>query len=420
MEDDAAAQPPNYAGLIEALINAANTAVNARPQIPDPDPPAPAVFALLPGMSNGQPLDYNKTADMKLFNKGIAGMESKFDLKEGNLHVFLNKFREHARIFNWSAILRIPDSSGTTRDLSTNYGQLTITECQNHATTYVTRNERRAQDSMMMYQYLSNSLTEEATTMILSNKSSYYVNELPSGLCFLKTIIGRASIDTKARVMLLRETVANLHVKINEFNGDVRKFNVFVDQTKEALMGRGESVDELVTHLFRAYEKVNDEEFKRYILTKRDKYDDDGLMTADELMSLAQTKYDLIKHRTEAASLGSNSGSNDKLLALEAELQALKATTTNRAGRNRNRKGTANSQDWKKVKPKHGEAMIKQINRTKYNWCKYHQMWTVHSPDECRLKNETKGEKEKVKDDEKDEQLTMARAYAAIIQSSSD
>jgi hypothetical protein len=91
---------------------------------------------------------------MKLFNKGIIGSDTKFDLKEGNLHVFLNKFWEHARIFNWDAILQIPDSTATTRNLSTNYGQLTLSNCQDHALLYITRNERRAQDSMMMYQYL--------------------------------------------------------------------------------------------------------------------------------------------------------------------------------------------------------------------------------------------------------------------------
>jgi hypothetical protein len=187
MADEPPEQQPNYAGLIAALINAANTAANARPPVqPDPDLPAPAVFALLPGMSNGLPLDYNKTADMKLFNKGISGMDTKFDLKEGNLHVFLNKFREHAKIFNWDSILKIPDGTGTVRDLSTNYGQLTLANCQAHAATYVTRNERRAQDSMMMYQFLLNSLNEEATTTVLSNKTSYYVSELPSGPCFLK------------------------------------------------------------------------------------------------------------------------------------------------------------------------------------------------------------------------------------------
>jgi hypothetical protein len=155
---------------------------------------------------------------------------------------------------------------------------------------------------MMLHQFLTGSLTEDANTMVLSNAASYTVATLPSGACLLKVIIGKASIDTKAKVLLLRETVANLHIKIGEYNGDVRKFNIYVDSIRDALAGRGQSVDELVTHLFRAYETINDEQFKAYIHNKRDKYDDGEELSADQLMSLAQNKFDLIRHRAETES----------------------------------------------------------------------------------------------------------------------
>ena len=69
---------PDFAGLIiQAIIQAANAAAAANPpqQPPPPVPIVPPAFALLPGMTNDNPLDINKEADVKLFNRGIQGIE---------------------------------------------------------------------------------------------------------------------------------------------------------------------------------------------------------------------------------------------------------------------------------------------------------------------------------------------------------
>jgi hypothetical protein len=114
----------------------------------------------------------------------------------------------------------------------------------------------------MLYQFLTNSLTEEANTSVLSYSTMYTVDNVPSGACLFKILIGKASIDTKAKVLLLREVIANLHVKIGEFNGDVCKFNIFVNNTTDELACRGQMADELVTNLFKAYEQINDDQFR--------------------------------------------------------------------------------------------------------------------------------------------------------------
>jgi hypothetical protein len=230
----------------------------------------------------------------------------------------------------------------------------------------------------------------------------------------LKTIIGKASIDTKAKILLLRETVANLHVKMNEFGGDVRKFNTYVETIRDALAGRGQQVDELVAHLFRAYEQVNDDQFRTYVNSKRDKYDEDGEITADELMRLAQSKYDLIKHRAEASTL-TGGNPKDKIIALEAEIQALKATM-NRP--NRTPRKERDSQAWKKIKPKPTEPQTKTHKSRQYHWCKKHQAWTAHTNEECRLKVD-KSDTE-TEDKDANDQMILAKAYSAIISSSDE
>jgi hypothetical protein len=83
-------------------------------------------------------------------------------------------------------------------------------------------------------------------------------NLVPAGALFLKAIIGQSSINTKAKVLLLQESVLHLYVKMLGLKKNVREFNQYVSKIKSALVGWGENVSELIMHLFKAYEQVPD------------------------------------------------------------------------------------------------------------------------------------------------------------------
>jgi hypothetical protein len=145
---------------------------------------------------------------------------------------------------------------------------------------------------MMCYQFLMSSLTDKAKLQILSEKENYHINDLPSGVCFLKAIIGRSSIDSTAKVGMLRKQIANLPASIiDEHKGNIRTFNIYVAEQREQLLGRGKSVEELVTFLFDAYLNVPDEEFRRYIEVYRDRHDEGKPIDDETLMRVALNKY---------------------------------------------------------------------------------------------------------------------------------
>jgi hypothetical protein len=64
----------------------------------------------------------------------------------------------------------------------------------------------------------------------------------------------------------------------------------------------------------------------------------------------------------------------------------------------RNKKNTSDcvkqkkDEAWKKVPPKEGEKKEKVHEKCTYHWCVHHMAWTMHSPSECRLGTEQKGE----------------------------
>jgi hypothetical protein len=40
---------------------------------------------------------------------------------------------------------------------------------------------------------------------------------------------------------------------------------------------------------------------------------------------------------------------------------------------------------WKKVPPKAGEAKTKEQVGKRWNWCKHHQAWCIHTPQDCEV-----------------------------------
>jgi hypothetical protein len=360
-----------------------------------PVPPAPPVpaFALLPGSTTVNPLDFSKIQDMKVYTAATTGLEKKFDLKEGNLHLFLTEVKERVRTYGWANILEVPDNlvPPVPRSVLTNFGQVTLDDCHRHALTYHGTQTRNAQNSMFLYQFLHESLTEEAKAIMVSNISMYSIDGVPVGLLFLKMLIGKSSIDTNAKVLLLREQVSSLHLKMKELKGDVRAFNTYVDQLRMALEGRGQHVDELISHLFKAYEAVPDPNFNRYISNKRDQYDEGiHVVTDDELMLLACNKYDLLGHRSALPD------------SIEDQVVALEVKTNTQPGTGKGKR--KNHPEWKLVKPTPGEPQTKKVGEKTFNWCPYHQLWSIHTAAECRKSGNSKGNHTNAATTEKDPQ----------------
>jgi len=82
-----------------------------------------------------------------------------------------------------------------------------------------------------------------------------------------------------------------------------------------------------------------------------------------------------------------------RIIALKAQLAQRSTKRENKKGsRNRdgkNKKANLGEWTWKDIPPKDGEAKTKQVKvkgKTKtYHWCRHHNQWTVHKPNECNL-----------------------------------
>jgi hypothetical protein len=382
--------------VIQAIIQAANAATANAAAAAAAAAPAAAVIAAWPGGANNNALDYNVAADLKVFNRSIEALPTKFDLKADKLKVFLECVKERALIFDWSAVITIPDTSipPVTHDLIDEYGQVSLADCRASALTYlgVVPNTRNTQNSNMLYQFLSNSLTEDAKNVIQANPEAYtiIINNVkyPSGACLLKVIVGKSTIDTIATINVLRGSLARLDLKMVELGSDVKEFNLYVTQIRNSLIARGQVVPELMMHLFSGYAAASDEAFVLYMSRKSDAYDDGEIFDPDAIMSSALNKYQV---RVEKGLWTANK-KDDRIIALEAKIEEMQKKTSdssNQSGNQNNKKKKKNIDfAWKKVPPKSGEK-TKTVAKKVYYWCGKHEAWTIHTPEECLLPDKT-------------------------------
>ena len=288
-------------------------------------PVAPAtVYARFPGRANAGLLDFNLEKDMKFFSRATVGLTTKYDCSSNGLAVFLQKVKERILIFNLSNIIQVPslDAIPIVRDLIHSYGLITIDECRAFATTYLAANDRRGQNSGMLYQFLSDSLTDAASAMMLTQMDKYTINGEQDGMCFLKIIISKAHVDTMASVNALRTSLSNLDHKMKECKGNILDFHQYVHQVINMLAAYAQHHDELLINLFKAYDTVEDEEFRGYIRNKRHNLEDSKSGLGDlALMSAVENHYNM---RLEAGTWKAVDKKTERIIAMEAELNQYK------------------------------------------------------------------------------------------------
>ena len=238
-----------------------------------PSGPAPKPASLFLSTDSSTPLDLEDTKDRKLYTNAIKGIETKYDLSPQKLKAFLDDVHDRSQLYGWGSILSVPDKDDKKRNIIEEYGRITIEECNKYAEAHFKVRQRKAQNSVMLYNFIINSLTTEAKAELSVQQEQYVVDGIKDGLSFLKHLISKAQIDTVAMVNVLRTSVARLPSKMTEYAGNIKEFNLYVRQITNAIAAYGEKCPELLVNVFNAYEVVEDEKFQAYIMAKKNAWE---------------------------------------------------------------------------------------------------------------------------------------------------
>jgi hypothetical protein len=377
-----------------------------------------------PGEARSAIIDFTTADGLKYFTTATKGIDPKYDLKPEGLQAFLEHVRKRAFNFGFTSALEIPTQASLTayleatattgplppppptsppprgtatrtpppplvkRNLLTQYGTITISECQSIAKTYYgTTRDRSCQNSAMLYNFISNSITDTALTELALESTKYMYSTNADGACFLKLLISKVQVDTISTVNVLRASISKLDTKIVEYKGDIKQFHTYVKTLKSSMESYGETYPELLVNLFSAYQTIEDDDFHAYIMMRKGMWEDGTItFTPNQLMSLVENHY---KARVENGTWKMVTKKDERIVALEAQVLAL-ASASNTSN---NTKKTGLSKEerdkkyaWKLIPPSSEAGMkeVKNFENRQYHWCTKHKAWTLHTDQECK------------------------------------
>ena len=165
---------------------------------------------------------------------------------------------------------------------------------------------------------------------------------------------------------------------------------------------------------------VPDKYFHQYIVNRIDEHNDrTRRKTEIQFMATAKSKYDDL---VEAGTWLQKDDTEKQLVALTAQLKQIEIKHKNlqkkwkdnqkKKKKDDKSKGSNKSDNkkwkWKSVAPKNNESKTKVFEGKTYFWCPHHKKWTLHKPDECRLKDRQDHNQE-------EGTSTQAETYAAVL-----
>ena len=207
--------------------------------------------------------------------------------------MFLASICDQARHFNWHRLITVPINDGTTRNLLTHYGQVSIENTRSQATTYVNSPTRDAQDNDMFCYFLADSLTNESCTAVLLYADIYTVANIPVASSLLKQIVILTRINSPAPTMHVREMLIESKRKLLLLKGNITKFNKWVHKQIGHLHTREQEAVDLFYYLWKAYKAAPDNEFVVYIKDLKSQCDDgQATFTVEDLMVRTENKYE--------------------------------------------------------------------------------------------------------------------------------
>jgi hypothetical protein len=219
---------------------------------PPPPPPGARVFSVYL-YSQHTILDMNSDSGSKTFNKATRPLlDNKFDCKSDGIVEFLTALNVRAREYGWNdSVLSIPKVvTGMHINLLQGYGMIDLADIRAHVLTYRHHICRAAQDSVMLFHCLMNTLTTDIQTTVNSKADAFIQDREPAGAYLLKTIIAQSQLDTNATAMIIRKQLANLETLMTKVDSNIVKFNEEVEKLVHSLAARGQKSDDLLLFLF--------------------------------------------------------------------------------------------------------------------------------------------------------------------------
>ena len=175
---------------------------------------------------------------------------------------------------------------------------------------WTNQHTRDAQNTEMLYHFLFESLDENFKATVLLKNYNYQVTmgtyTSEDRPCLLKQIFVSTFVNTRATESQIQESLVDMTQQLETHKGNITKFNKRVEEQVAILHSRGEEAHDLLTYLWKTYQRASDAKFVEYIQNLHNDFiTGKSDFTAQELMNLVDTMYKARVQMNEWALLSS-------------------------------------------------------------------------------------------------------------------
>ena len=293
--------------------------------------PPIASFFLCPAAANTGIIDYSSKEGKKLYSEATAKLcEESLSCDSEEYHDLIQVVTQRAMEWSWdTGIMSIPtdaDNPDSPRvSLIQEHGTLTIGQIRRYEKTYIATQSRQAQDTYMLYQALFKTLSKIGRSRVILERKNYMVlvngREYHSGTLLMKVILTKMHLETKAAARMIRQRLASLDTYMTKIGYDVTKFNNYVKSQHQQLVVRGETTNDLLNNVLKAYEVVPGEDWKAWHGRVQERLDDGAILSVEGLLEKAEAKYKTLLDDGKWNVLSEN---EKQIIALKAQIQGMK------------------------------------------------------------------------------------------------
>ena len=195
-------------------------------------------------------------------------------------------------------------------------------------------------------------------------------------------IIVSTFVDTRATASQIRELLVDMTQQLEAHKGNITKFNMWVEEQVAILHSKGGEAHDLLTYLWKPYQREPDAKFVEYIQNLHNDFiTGKSDFTAKELMNLADTMYKVRVQMNEWALLSTE---QEEIVALNAKIAQLEQankpkckTKEEHKGKMKEKHNKTNDCNWMKETSTGKEKTedrhpYKIVDKKKYYWCLHH------------------------------------------------
>lgn len=327
----------------------------------------------------GSAIDYSTKENQAMYRAATEPLDIKFDGSSTGLKLFIDQITTRAAQYGWNT---------TFGNLLTKYGEVSMTDLKTKAQTYLAQEGRDAQNSDMIYNCLWRSITSDVMAKVTTEVDRYTVTiqgeAIYDGLLFLKIIIDQAYTNVRTTAATLRSNLSSLDTFMTTHkDSNIETFNAYVKETVIKLNACGETTNDLLVNLFKAYKLAKDEPFTRWVAYKRTEWLEGTLQLPNDGYKLMDLALGYYKDAMANKEWSKDSAQDSQILALKAEIMQLKQQRQEPYAE-ANRNNSKSDDEWKKKAPKKNEAHTKKVNNREWHWCPSHKAWVRHKPEDCK------------------------------------